>query len=155
ASNRAEILDLIERGQRSGRVLSISHQRRYRAPYATARRELSERADFYGPVRSIHLFVCERWHQTIVGTWRDDPAVGAGYFGDAGIHQIDIIHFITGLVPERVLAVSDRRGSRVEIVTGALADLTSGVRLVAHFVGDAHHWREDIHFHCANADLLL
>src|SRR6202043_1178425 len=61
ASDRTQIVDLIERQKRSGRVLSIAHQRRYMAPYATARRELTEHADFYGPVRQIHLFVCERW----------------------------------------------------------------------------------------------
>ena len=27
--------------------------------------------------------------------------------------------------------------------------------VTAHFVGDANHWREDIHFHCATGDLLL
>jgi predicted dehydrogenase len=27
--------------------------------------------------------------------------------------------------------------------------------LTAHFVGNAQHWREDIHFHCEKADLLL
>jgi predicted dehydrogenase len=155
ASDRAQILDLIERQKRSGRVLSVAHQRRYMAPYATARRELTEHADYYGPLRQIHLFVCERWHQTITGTWRDDPAVGAGYFGDAGIHQIDIIHFLTGLSAERVFAVSDRRSSRVEIVTAVMAEFSGGVGLAAHFVGDANHWREDIHFHCADGDLLL
>ena len=155
ASDRAQILDLIERQKRSGRVLSIAHQRRYMAPYATARRELTERAAFYGPIRQIHLFVCERWLQTITGTWRDDPAVGAGYFGDAGIHQVDIIHFLTGLSAQRVFAVSDRRSSRVEIVTAVLAELAGGMRMAAHFVGDANHWREDIHLHGATGDLLL
>jgi predicted dehydrogenase len=43
----------------------------------------------------------------------------------------------------------------VQIVTTALARLTGGAALFAHFVGDAHHWREDIHFHCHDADLLL
>ena len=155
ASDRAQILDLIERQKRSGRVLSVAHQRRYKAPYATAKRELTERADLYGPLRQIHLFVCERWLPTITGTWRDDPAVGAGYFGDAGIHQVDIILFLTGLRVERVFAVSDRRSSRVEIVTSVLAELTGGVGLTAHFVGDANHWREDIHLHGATGDLLL
>ena len=128
ASSRSQILDLIERQKRSGRILSVAHQRRYMSAYATARRELTERADFYGPLQQIHVFVCERWMQTITGNWRDDPAVGAGYFGDAGIHQIDVIHFITGRTAERVFAVSDRRSSRVEIATAVLAEFTGGVQ---------------------------
>jgi len=136
-------------------LLVVSYQRRYKSPYLTARRELTERADWYGPLSQVHIFVCERWQQTIQGTWRDDPRVGAGYFGDAGSHQIDVMNFITGQRPTAVLAVSSARESKVEIVTQAFARLSRGAGLAAHFVGDANHWREDIHFHCRDADLLL
>lgn len=152
---REEIVDLLDRSTRLGRLLVVSYQRRYKSPYVTARRELTERADWYGPLKQVHIFVCERWQQTIHGTWRDDPQVGAGYFGDAGSHQIDVVNFIAGQRPTAVLAVSDRRGSRVQIVTQAFAKLSGGAGLDAHFVGDAHHWREDIHFHCRDGDLLL
>jgi predicted dehydrogenase len=155
APERGQILALAALARRLKRVLSVSYQRRYMAAYRTARRELTERSEWYGPLREVHLFVCERWQQTIQGTWRDDPALGAGYFGDAGSHQIDMVHFVTGQTARRVHAESDRRGSRVEIVTRALAELTGGARLVAHFVGDANHWREEITFHCRDADLLL
>jgi predicted dehydrogenase len=103
----------------------------------------------------VQVFVCERWQQTIHGTWRDDPALGAGYFGDAGSHQIDIVHFVTGQTARRLFALSEKRGSRVEIVTRVLAELTGGAGLVAHFVGNANHWREEITFHCRDADLLI
>lgn len=155
AARREQILDLIERQRASGRVLCIPHQRRYRAVYRTARRELTRGRDAYGPLGEIHVYACERWQQTIAGTWRDDPAAHAGYFGDAGLHHIDVVYFITGLRAERVLAHSDQRGSRVEIVTRVIAELTGGVGLVAHFVGNAQHWREDLHFHGARRDLLL
>lgn len=152
---RPEIVDLIRRAAVSGRVFAVSYQRRYEPLYRTARRELHERTEQYGPIRSVHLFVCERWKQTIAGTWRDDAAVGSGYFGDAGAHQIDALEFIADLAPVKVLARSDRRGCQVQVVTSALAELTGGVPLTAHFVGDAHHWREEIYFHCERADLLL
>ena len=155
AARREEIADLIERRDRRGRILSVSYQRRYKSAYQTARRELTERADWYGPLNEVQIFVCERWQQTIHGTWRDDPLVGAGYFGDAGSHQIDVMNFIAGQSATAVLAHSDRRGSRVEIVTHVLARLTGGAGLAAHFVGDANHWSEDIYFHCRDADLML
>jgi predicted dehydrogenase len=155
ASRREDIVDLITRSNRSGRLLAVSYQRRYRAPYATARRELTDRADWYGPLKQVHVYVCERWQQTIHGTWRDDPRVGSGYFGDAGSHQIDVVNFITGEGPSSVYAQSEQRGSRVEITTQVMARLTNGAGLFAHFVGDANHWREDIYFHCRDADLLL
>lgn len=155
AARREEIVELIARRDRSGRRLAVSYQRRYKSPYRTARRELTELAGWYGPLQEVHIFVCERWQQTIHGTWRDDRQVGAGYFGDAGSHQIDVMNFISGQRPEKVLAVSDRCGSRVEIVTRAMARLSGGAGLMAHFVGNANHWGEDIHFHCRDADLLL
>lgn len=155
AGERKQILELIDRAQRGGRIFAISHQRRYKSAYVTARRELTQRADWYGPVRQVHIYSCERWQQNIAGTWRDDPAVAAGYFGDAGIHQVDITYFITGLRAQRLVAASRPADSHVEVVTGVLAELSGGVGLTAHFVGNAQHWREDIHFHCAHADLLL
>lgn len=155
ADRRQQIVDLIEQSRRRGRLLMVGYQRRYRAPYVTARRELTENAAWYGPLKQVHVYVCERWQQTIHGTWRDDPRVGAGYFGDAGSHQIDIVNFLTGQRPAKVLAVSERRGSQVEIVTQVIARLTDGTGLSAHFVGDANHWREDIHVHCHDGDLLL
>lgn len=155
ASRREHVVDLIERQQQSGLVLAVSYQRRTKAAYRTARRELTERSDRYGPLREVHMFVCERWQQTIHGTWRDDPELVSGYFGDAGSHQIDILAFITGLRPRRVWAQSERRGSHVEIVTRAAAELSSGAGLSAHFVGDANLWREEIYFICRDADLVL
>jgi len=154
-SGREQIIDLVDRHRQQGRILSISYQRRYKSIYLTARRELTGNAAFYGPLQQVHIFVCERWQQGITGTWRDDPNVGAGYFGDAGSHQVDVVHYVTGRHVESLLATSDKRGSRVEIVTQVMARLSGGVGLSAHFVGNANHWREDIHFHCRDADLLV
>lgn len=155
ATRREHIVDLVRRQAARGRILAIAYQRRYQSLAATARRELTLREDFYGPIREVHLFVCERWAQTIVGTWRDDPSVASGYFGDAGSHQIDAVFFITGRAPVAVFAASERRSARVEVVTRVLARLSGGAGLAAHFVGDAQHWREDLHFHGERADLLI
>ena len=155
ATHREQIVEILERAKHVGRMVSIAHQRRYFSPYATAKRELTENAEFYGDLWQIHLFVCERWQQTIMNTWRDDPAVGSGYFGDAGIHQMDVIHFLGGRQAERLMAVSGKRGSNVEIATRVIAVLTGGVNFSANFVGHTHHYREDIHFHGCKGDLLL
>lgn len=155
AIERGQIVDIIDRTAQAERIVSVAHQRRYKSLYVTARRELHERAELYGPIREVHLFLSENWSQSIVGTWRDDPTQNYGYFGDAGIHLIDAIDFVADLRPQRLYAVSDRRDRRVEIVTRVLAELTGGVGLSAHFVGDAGHMREDLHFHCERADLLI
>lgn len=155
ALRREHVDDVIVRAVQSQRIVSVAHQRRYKTAYVTARRELLAHADVYGPIREVHLFLCENWSQTIVGTWRDDPTQNLGYFGDAGIHLIDAIDFVAGLRARRLYATSDRRNRRVEIVTRVLADFGDGVNLSAHFVGDAGHFREDLHFHGERADLLI
>lgn len=155
AVRRDHIEELVRRTRAGDRIVSIAHQRRYKAAYTTARRELTVRGDDYGRPREVHIYTCEGWSQGIVGTWRDDPTQNLGYCGDSGIHQIDVVRFLTGCEPRRLYAVGDRRDRRVQIVTRILAEFDGGLSLAAHYVGDAHHWREDVHVHCERGDLLM
>jgi predicted dehydrogenase len=153
ADRRDRIVALIERSRNQGPELSVAYQRRCWSVYRTLRREVQ--SGRHGPVLSLTAHVAERWQQTIGGTWRDDPNFNPGGFvGDAGSHKIDMVFFVTGLAPREVFAHSDRRGSRVEIVTTVSARLENDVALAMSFVGDNQHFREDFHVHCAEADLL-
>ena len=153
ADSRERIVQLID-GSRGGEpALAVAYQRRCWSAYRTLRREVQ--SGRHGPVRSLTAHVSERWQQTIGGTWRDDPAFNpGGFIGDAGSHKIDIVFFVTGLAPREVFAHSDRRGSRVEIVTTLSGRLENDVALSMNFIGDAQHFREDFQVHCAEADLL-
>jgi predicted dehydrogenase len=154
ADSRERIVALIDESQRGGPALVVSYQRRWESIYRTLRREVQ--SGRWGPVRSVTTHNAERWQQTIRGTWRDDPRLNpGGFLGDAGSHKIDMLFFITGLTPVEVFAHSDRRGSSVEIVTTVSGLLSGGVALSMSFIGDAQHWREDFHVHCADADLLI
>lgn len=160
ADSRERIVQLIEETHqpRAGTpgqaaLLSVAYQRRCWSVYRTLRREVQ--SGRHGPVRSVTAHVSERWQQTIVGTWRDDPAFNSGGFiGDAGSHKIDMVFFVTGLAPNEVFAHSDMRTSRVEIVTTLSARLENDVLLGMNFIGDAHHFREEFQVHCAEADLI-
>ena len=153
ADSRDRIVQLMAETQNSQPALSVAYQRRCWAVYRTLRREVQ--SGRHGPVRSVTAHVSERWQQTIAGTWRDDPAFNpGGYIGDAGSHKIDMVFFVTGLAPREVFAHSDRRGSRVEITTTLSARLENDVALGVNFIGDAQHFREDFHVHCAEAELL-
>jgi predicted dehydrogenase len=153
ADSRERIVQLMEDMSSAAPALSVAYQRRYWAVYHTLRREVQ--SGRYGQVRAITAHVSERWQQTIAGTWRDDPAFNpGGFIGDAGSHKIDMVFFVTGLRPVEVFAHSDRRTSRVEIVTTLSARLERGVALSMNFIGDAQHFREDFQVHCADADLV-
>jgi predicted dehydrogenase len=153
ADSRARIVQLIDETNTGGPPLAVAYQRRCWAVYRTLRREVQ--SGRYGPVRSLTAHVSERWQQTIAGTWRDDPAFNpGGFIGDAGSHKIDMVFFVTDLAPCEVFAHSDRRGSRVEIVTTLTARLENDVALSMNFIGDSQHFREDFQVHCADADLV-
>jgi predicted dehydrogenase len=153
ADSRERIVHLIDETNRGGPPLAVAYQRRCWAVYRTLRREVQ--SGRHGPVRSLTAHVSERWGQTIAGTWRDDPAFNpGGFIGDAGSHKIDMVFFVTGLAPREVFAHSDRRGSRVEVVTTLTARLENDVALSMNFIGDSQHFREDFQVHCADADLV-
>jgi predicted dehydrogenase len=153
ADSRERIVQLIDDSRDGKPALAVAYQRRCWSVYRTLRREVQ--SGRYGPVRSLTAHVSERWQQTIAGTWRDDPGFNpGGYIGDAGSHKIDIVFFVTGLVPREVFAHSDRRGSRVEIVTTLSARLENDVALSMNFIGDAQQFREDFQVHCDEADLV-
>lgn len=154
ADMRARIIELIDAANQGPPVLSLAYQRRYWATFRTLRREVQ--SGRWGKVRSVTTHSSERWQQTIPGSWRDDPQFNpGGFIGDAGSHKIDMVFFVTGLKPQEVFAHSDRRGSRVEIVTTISGRLSGNVALSMNFIGDAQHWREDFHVHCEEADLCL
>jgi predicted dehydrogenase len=153
ADTRERIVQLIDEVRGEKPALAVAYQRRCWPVYRTLRREVQ--SGRHGLVRSLTAHVAERWQQTIAGTWRDDPAFNpGGFIGDAGSHKIDIVFFVTGLAPREVFAHSDRRGSRVEIVTTLTARLENDVALSMNFIGDSQHFREDFQVHCAEADLI-
>ena len=153
ADTRERIAQLIDETRRGGPLLSVAYQRRCWPVYRTLKREVQ--SGRLGPVRSLTAHVSERWQQTIAGTWRDDPAFNpGGFIGDAGSHKIDMVFYVTGVAPREVFAHSDKRGSRVEIVTTLSARLENDVALSMNFIGDAQHFREDFQVHCAEADLI-
>jgi predicted dehydrogenase len=154
ADTRERIVALIDQCRFDGPKLSVAYQRRYDPLFRTLRREVQ--SGRWGPVQSITTHSAERWQQTIAGTWRDDPAINpGGFLGDAGSHKIDMVFFVTGLSAAEVFAHSDRCGSRVEIVTTINGRMVGGAHLSMNFIGNAQHWREDLHVHCADADWMI
>ncbi len=154
AESRAHIKDLIAAADAGGPLLSIAYQRRHWAIYETLRRELQSGA--WGPLRTITLDMAERWQPTIGGRWRDDPRHNpGGFLSDAGSHKVDLLFYLTGLVPEEVFAVSENHGSRVDIVTSIVGRLSGGVTLSMNFIGNSEHWHEELHVYCERADFIV
>lgn len=154
ADTREGIVTLVEESRSSGGILSVGYQRRTWATFRTLRREVH--SGRWGAVRAVTSHNVENWQQTIGGTWRDDPAINAGGFiGDAGSHKLDVIFYVTGLRPVEVFAQTWNCGSRVEILGTVAARLEGDVPLSMDFIGNAQYLGEDLHIHCAEADLMV
>lgn len=156
ADTRERIEHLIKEVSTPGPLLTIAYQRRYQAIYRTLRREI--RSGKWGRVLSVASHNCEHWEQlqALPGTWRDDPLQNpGGYLGDAGSHKLDILFFITGLLPSEVFAFSSKSHRHVEIVTMISAKLAGDIPLGMTFLGNAQHFAEYLHIVCEHADFKL
>jgi predicted dehydrogenase len=154
AESRSRIESLIDDAAHGGAQAMLAYQRRFWSTYRTLRREVQ--SGRWGPVRAVTSHNVEHWQPTIAGTWRDDPAVNVGGFvGDAGSHKVDAVFYVTGLQPAEVFARSWTSGSRVEVVTSVSAVLSGDVPLCMDFIGHAQYLGEDLHIHCAGADLMI
>jgi len=153
ADTRDCISQLIDESH-SGPQLSVAYQRRYWSRYRTLRREVQ--SGRWGPVRAVTLRSVEAWQPAITGTWRDDPAINfGGFIADAGSHKIDGVFYVTGLNATEVFAHTYKCGSNVEICATASARLEGGIPLSLNFIGNAQYLGEDLHVHCADADLMI
>ena len=157
ASNREQILELMrlaDDATTKGQAFTLGYQRRYTSLFRTLRREVL--SGKWGAVRAITSNNVEYWQSTIGGTWRDDPRQNpGGYVTDAGSHKLDVLFYVTGLIPLEVFARNQKWGSHVEIVTSVSALLSGDVTLSMGFIGNAQYLSEDLHIHCERADLLL
>ncbi|MEZ6067683.1 MAG: Gfo/Idh/MocA family oxidoreductase [Planctomycetaceae bacterium] len=154
ADRRDRMDELIAAAERSTAPAVLAYQRRFWGTYRTLRREVA--SGRWGAIRAVTSHNTERWQQTITGTWRDDPDQNpGGFLGDAGSHKLDAMFYTIGLRPIEVFARSQRRGSRVEIITSVSAVLEGDVALTMDFVGSAQHQSEDLTIHCDEADLMI
>lgn len=156
AESRDRIERLIHEIGAGGPLLSVAYQRRCQAVYRTLRREVQ--SGKWGRVLAVSSHNCEHWEQlqALPDTWRDDPKQNpGGYLGDAGSHKLDILFFITGLLPTEVFAYSSKSRRHVEIVTMISAKLTGDVPLGMTFLGNSQHFAEYLHVVCKHADFKL
>jgi predicted dehydrogenase len=154
---------LVDTRERLQEILSLSshrppvmigYQRRQSAVFQTARELL--RQGTIGRLQSLSLVNTERWAQTIVGTWRDDPRQNpGGFLGDAGSHKLDMLAFLTGLRPQRVLARCQNAGWHVPVTTQAWIELEGGIAATLALTGNAHHYFEEFRLHGSGGDLIV
>ena len=161
----AEVTQVVAATKRTGRVVAVAYQSRYRRDARILRQALQ--SGKWGRITSVHIFSTEDWITPNVGTWRHDPArCPGGFFADANGHQLDLLFWVTNMAATDVHAKIEQRGTPIPIATWGDARLipqgaaTNGTGhdaplLSFNFVGDARHWHEEITIHTERADFTM
>ncbi|MGD8237860.1 MAG: Gfo/Idh/MocA family oxidoreductase [Armatimonadota bacterium] len=128
---------VIELRDKSGKVVEVAYQRHFQAPFRFAREYCQ--SGKMGPIHFISAFQCQNWwHEQRAKTWRADPDLsGGGQLNDSGSHLVDILLWITDLVPEEVFAYIENRGARVDILSAVSIKFTNGAVGNISVVGEA------------------
>jgi len=155
AQGRQEIVNLIRMTESHPQLHCVlGYQRRFWKNHRFLRDEVQ--SGKWGKVRSVTFVNNEHWEAGIGRTWRDDPSMNfGGFLGDAGSHKIDALMYITGRQPDRLFAMTQNSGSRVEIIASVTGTLDGGIPLTLAFTGNAHSYYEELLIHCDDADLIL
>jgi predicted dehydrogenase len=142
----AHAKSVIRKVKRTGRILMLSYQRHHLPAFRYARELIADGK--IGKVTFVQGLQAQGWLRGTRGTWRQDPTLsGGGQLNDSASHLIDIILWVTGLVPDTVYAAINNRGTKVDILSGVTARFKGGAIASLAVVGDAPNWWEDITFY--------
>jgi predicted dehydrogenase len=133
---------LIKLAEKEKRVLMISYQRHFEAPFRYMRDQIQKGA--LGKIEFVQAVLCQEWLRLTKGTWRQKIALsGGGQINDSGSHMIDIIMWMTGLRVAEVFAVSENFKKEVDINSTVAMTFDNGALGSLSIIGNAPTWRED------------
>ncbi len=137
---------VMKKARQKRRVMMISYQRHFDPAFRLARKLIAEGK--LGRLTFVTALQGQEWLRGTKGTWRQKVALsGGGQLNDSGSHLVDIILWVTGLVPESVFARIDNRGTEVDILSALTLRFKGGAIGTLSIVGDAPGWWEEIAFY--------
>ena len=113
--------ELAALARQKGVKLDVGFKMRYEPIFRRAKELLPE----VGPLISVVTTKCQQFHDRPEGQWVKDT----GAMNELSIHDIDLVSFISGLEPVRVLhaRLGHRRGWQAEDSFAVTAEYTGGV----------------------------
>ena len=134
---------VVKRVKETGLKLQVSYQRHFERGFRFAKELIA--SGKFGKVQFVTALQSQEWKRATVGSWRQDPALsGGGQLNDSGSHLIDIVLWVTGLVPAEVSAFIDSCGTKVDINSAVSVKFESGAQANISVVGDGLRWWEDV-----------
>lgn len=133
---------LMQLAEKQQRVLMISYQRHFEAPFLYMRDQIAKGA--LGEIQYVQAVLCQEWLRLTRNTWRQQQALSCGgQINDSGSHMIDIIMWVTGLKIKEVYAVMDNFKTEVDVNSALTLTFDNGAMGNISIIGNAPTWRED------------
>jgi predicted dehydrogenase len=105
ANGVSKAIDIYKTARKKRRILLIHYQRHFEPVYVTARRLLQK--GIIGRPKHFYCYMAQDYR--IVGGWRlVNRIAGGGQINDSGSHYQDIMIWMTGLMPVRVIGSTDK-----------------------------------------------
>jgi len=136
-----EAKEIIEEAKNKKRVVLVSYQLRYEPVYKYARKIMEEKK--IGDIQFISALITQDWREGLKRTnrlWRLDPELsGGGMLMDSGSHLLDILLWLSNLVPEKVYSLLENKGEKVDINSAISIRFNNSVLGSISVIGDDHH----------------
>ena len=152
ACSTAEARGLIERRDRTGRVLLVGYQRHYEGSYRWLRDAVT--SGRYGTVHFIEAWQAQDWKGR---GWRGVPELsGGGQLNDSGSHLVDVVFWTSGLRPDQAFAFTHNRGRRVDVLSSIAFRAENGAIGNIAVIGEhPHGLAEGLQIWCRDARFTL
>jgi predicted dehydrogenase len=145
--------DVIARAKRKKKIVNIAYQRHYDAGFRYAKKLIADGK--LGEISYITAMQAQNWYG-LKDSWRGDPALsGGGQLNDSGSHLLDVMLWVTDLVPREVFAYINNIEARVDILSALSVRFEGGALGSIAVVGHAPGWREDVSFYGMNGAALF
>jgi predicted dehydrogenase len=147
--NTSEAKRLIKVRDKTGRLLAVAFNGSMSPSIRTAHTMLHDGT--MGKILSVQAAVWQAWEQGTRGLWRQEPKIsGGGYMFDTGAHLLNTTTDLLGEPFFEVAAFIDKRKTKVDILTVAIAKTQSGVFVTINGCGASPVTESDIKIWCEN-----
>ena len=134
---------VVKKAKETGLKVQVSYQRHFDRGFRFAKELIAEGK--LGKIQFVAAQQSQEWKRATAGSWRQIPELsGGGQLNDSGSHLVDIVLWVTGLVPEKVTAVIDNCGTPVDINSAVSVQFKGGAQGTFSIVGEGLRWWEDV-----------
>lgn len=147
--NTSEAKKLIKVRDKTGRLLAVAFNGSMSPSIRTAADML--RSGEMGAILNVSANVWQSWEQGTRGLWRQEPKIsGGGFMFDTGAHLLNTMADLVGESFSEVAAFIDKRKTKVDILTVAIAKTQSGAFVTINGCGASPVTNSDIKLFCEN-----